>query len=323
MFKIILFTLLILPGVSFSIQPEKKLVINDTEWKVKIPKWKDYFIESPDGSMVFKQPSCSAAANGMIRQLTERRNELKATGRKYFYTIVSPIVEYSRSAYIYYTEQRGFEQYIQLLEEAKSVFVGKDYLIKTKLFDELAQEILSKDIKDSVTMKSYTMDAQGNFKVDPNSQTKRVEIRKVDRLLIAENLITADAASYFCSYNLGKAADGEELFSDVKLLKIKAIAALYYSGPLKSGQFFAAVKKFDELNQYVRYMKEKKKVTSDPAGYFAHWKAEMERNQGAKRRGYEKQIKVILIEAQDNLISSQFNKLIDTLSSDHWKKEGY
>ncbi len=323
--KLILTTLFIFifSTPAYTKQPKRKLVINDTEWKVKIPKWKDYYIESPDGKMVFKQPSCSAAADGIIGQLTERRNKLKATGRKYFFTVVSPIVQYSRSAYIYYSQQKGYEKYNQLLQEAKVVLSGKEHLHRTKLFDKLAQEVMSKDIKDSVTMKSYRMDSRGNYKVVPHSNVKRVKIRKVDRLLIAENLLKGDASSYFCSYDLDKAGNGEELFSKVKILKIKALAALFYSGPMKSRKFFAVAKKFNELNQYVRYMNEKKKVTSDPAGYFAHWKKEMQRSQAKKRRGYEKRIKVILIEAEDDLISTQFNKLIDTFNKDHWKKEGY
>jgi len=299
-------------------------VINDTEWKVKIPKWKDYYIESPDGNMVFKQPSCSAAAAGMVGQLTHHRDKLKATGRKYFFTVVSPIVQYSRSAYIYYRKQRGYEKYIQLLYEAKVVLSGKEHLHKTKLFDKLAKTVLSQNIQDSVTMKSYRMDKRGNYKVVPHSNVNRVSIRKVDRLLIAENLLKGDAASYFCSYDLEKAKDtNQEFFSNVKILKTKALAALFYSGPMKSRKFFAAAKKFNELNQYVRYMKQRKKVTSDPSGYFAHWKKEMERSQAKKRRGYEKRIKVILIEAENDLISTQFNKMIKTFNSDHWKKEGY
>ena len=217
MIKIILFTLFVFPLISFSQPQGRKLVINDSEWKVKIPQWKDYYIESPEGGIAFKQPSCSQAADGMINQLTERRDELKATGKKYFYTIVSPIVQYSRSAYIYYTEQRGFEKYNQLLEEAKVVLTGKEYLIKTNLFDELAQEVLKKDIKDSVTLKSYTRDSQGNFKLVPDSPTKKVEIRKMDRIFIAENLLKADAAAFFCSYDLGRAENGEQIFSNVKL----------------------------------------------------------------------------------------------------------
>ena len=39
------------------------------------------------------------------------------------------------------------------------------------------------------------------------------------------------------------------------------------------------------------------------------------------RRGYEKKLKVILMEAEDELVARQFNKLIDTMSADHWKKD--
>ena len=45
------------------------------------------------------------------------------------------------------------------------------------------------------------------------------------------------------------------------------------------------------------------------------------KKQNKLRQGYEKKLKVILMEAEDKLIARQFNKLIDTMSDDHWKKD--
>ena len=112
----------------------KKVFINDTYWKKKIPNWKEYQLRSPDNK-TFKQPSCTDAANAMIDGFTVERANLKGQKPKHWYNIVTPIMNYIKSGFIYYTKQRGFEKYKELLEQASVVVAGKDHVIKVKRFD--------------------------------------------------------------------------------------------------------------------------------------------------------------------------------------------
>ena len=110
-------------------------------------------------------------------------------------------------------------------------------------------------------------------------------------------------------------------YNHVKILKKSALVALFHSGPMKSRKFFAAAKKFEELRLYTKYLKERKKITTGPAGYARHWKTIAMKKQNKIRQGYEKKLKVILMEAEDKLMATQFNKLIDNLDANHWKKD--
>ena len=83
----------------------------------------------------------------------------------------------------------------------------------------------------------------------------------------------------------------------------------------------AAAKKFEELRLYVNFLKEKKEISTSAAGYAQHWRRVASKKQDKLRKGYEKKMKVILMEAEDELIASQFNKLLEKVSDDHWKKD--
>ena len=146
----------------------------------KIPNWKEYQLRSPDNK-TFKQPSCADAAGAMINGYTVEKANIKGKKPKHWYNIVTPIMNYIKSGYIYYTKQRGFEKYKELIEQA-SVVAGKDHVIKVKRFDEFAKKVLKKAVEDTVKLKSYELTKDGNYKVIPNSQNKDVPLKKVNRL---------------------------------------------------------------------------------------------------------------------------------------------
>jgi len=311
-------TMLLLTFSFTSFSQATKVFINDTYWKKKIPNWKDYYMES-QGSKKVAQPSCTDAAEGMIKGYTAERNALKAKKAKW-YNIISPLVNYAKSGFIYYTKQRGFEKYKKLIEEASVVVSGKDHVIKTKSFDHFAKKVLKKAVQDSVTLKNYKLNNKGSYTVIPNSQNKDVKLKKTNKLLVATNLLLGDASGYFCSFDVG-VSDKEKVYNNVFILKKSAVVALFHSGPMKSRKFFAAAKKFEELRLYTKYLKERKKITTGPAGYAKHWKTIAMKKQNKLRQGYEKKLKVILMEADDKLMATQFNKLIDNLDANHWKKD--
>ncbi|MEC7183839.1 MAG: hypothetical protein VXW15_14060 [Bdellovibrionota bacterium] len=297
----------------------KKVFLNDTYWKKKIPSWKEYKLKA--GNTFITSPACSQAAASVIGGLTAERAAIKGKKPKHAYNIISPIFNYLKSGYIYYTKQRGYEKYNQLIEEASVVIAGKDHVVKTKKFDHFAKKVMKKAVEDTVKMKSVELTANGTYRYIPNGQNKEVKLKKVNRLHIATNLLMGDAAGYFCSFDVLRMADKSLNFNKVKILKKSALVGLFQTGPMKSRKFMASAKKFEELRLYVNYLKEKKEITTSGAGYAQHWKKVTFKKQDKLRKGYEKQIKVILMEADDKLIASQFNKLIDKMSEDHWKKD--
>ena len=317
MTKLIVLFLAVLSFNAYS--DSKKVFLNDTYWKKKIPSWKEYKLKA--GNTFITSPACSYAATGMINGLTAERAAIKGKKPKNAYNIISPIFNYLKSGFIYYTKQRGYEKYNQLIEEASVVIAGKDHVVKTKKFDHFAKKVMKKAVEDTVKMKSVELTANGTYRYIPNGQNKEVKLKKVNRLHIATNLLLGDAAGYFCSFDFLVMKDKSPRFNSVKILKKSALVGLFQTGPMKSRKFMASAKKFAELRLYVNFLKEKKEISTSAAGYAQHWKKVSLKKQNKLRKGYEKKIKVILMEAEDELIATQFNKLIDKMSEDHWKKD--
>ncbi|MDC0254740.1 hypothetical protein OAK75_07575 [Bacteriovoracales bacterium] len=296
-----------------------KVFINDTYWKKKIPNWKEYKIKA--GSKTFNSPACSTVANGMIQGLTAERAAIKGKKAKHWYNVVSPIFNYIKSGFIYYTKQRGFEKYKELVEEASVVIAGKDHIVKTKRFDHFAKKVMKKGLEDTVKLKSVELTSNGTYRYIPNGQNKEITLKKSNRLHIASNLLLGDAAGFFCTFDFLRMSDNSVRFNKVKILKKNALVGIFQTGPMKSRKFMAAAKKFEELRLYVNFLKEKKEISTSAAGYAQHWRRVASKKQDKLRKGYEKKMKVILMEAEDELIASQFNKLLEKVSDDHWKKD--